>query len=168
MTTTYVNWDEARVKLTWKAGSSLPDRKLITSVHGFCFQDNQLLLVDLNHRGWDFPGGHIEAGENPVDCFKREAMEEGYVEGKCRLLGCITVDHCENTLWNKESGYPKLGYQVFYRMNIEQMHPFQAEFESARRIFIKPQQVADYYHDWHELYQEILDLAADFNRDFQK
>lgn len=160
MTTSYVNWGEARVKLTWKAGSSLPDRKLITSVHGFCFQGDQLLLVDLNHRGWDFPGGHIEAGENPEDCFKREAMEEGYIEGNCRLLGCITVDHCENILWNKESGYPKLGYQVFYQMDIEQIHPFQAEFESERRIFIKPEQVAEYYHDWNELYQKILDLAG--------
>lgn len=39
-------------------------------------------MVDDNHRGWDFPGGHIEPGESPEDCFKREAQEEGYVEGK--------------------------------------------------------------------------------------
>ena len=75
-TTTYVDWGGARIKLTWRAGNSLPDRRLITSVHGFCFDVAKLLLVDLETRGWDFPGGHIEAGESPEECFKREVMEE--------------------------------------------------------------------------------------------
>ena len=43
-------------------------------------------------------------------------MEEGYVQGKCKLLGYIIVDHNDNPKWNKESPYPKVGYQVFYRM----------------------------------------------------
>ena len=89
MTTTYVNWGESRVKLTWKRDNQLPINEFITSVHGFCFRENKLLLVDLNHRGWDFPGGHIEPNETPKQCFKREAMEEGYVQGKCKLLGIL-------------------------------------------------------------------------------
>ena len=45
MTTTYANWGESRVKLTWEKNTLLPQYNLITSVHGFCFQDDQLLLV---------------------------------------------------------------------------------------------------------------------------
>jgi 8-oxo-dGTP diphosphatase len=159
MTTTYVNWGDAKLKLTWVPDDRLPQQNLITSVHGFCFHENKLLLVDLHHRGWDFPGGHIEMGETPEDCFKREAMEEGYVQGSCHLLGYIVVDHNENPKWDESSKYPKVGYQVFYRMNITQMQSFEGEHESSQRIFINPKEVANYYHDWHELYQEILDVA---------
>lgn len=161
MTTSYVKWGEATVKLTWEANKSLPEPRLITSVHGFCFYDDQLLLVDLNHRGWDFPGGHIEEKETAEECFQREAMEEGYVSGSCQLIGYIIVDHTENPIWDEKGKYPKIGYQVFYRMNIEKLHSFKAEHESTQRILIPINKVADYYHDWNQLYQKILLEAVD-------
>ncbi|MFP3362029.1 NUDIX domain-containing protein, partial [Planococcus sp. SIMBA_143] len=75
--------------------------------------------------GWDFPGGHIEEGETPEECVKREAYEEGYVSGSCSLLGYIIVDHSENPNWNEDSPYPKVGYQVFYCMDIDHLHDFE-------------------------------------------
>lgn len=161
MITTYVNWGEAKVKLTWVRDNQLPQQNIITSVHGFCFHENKLLLVDLDDRGWDFPGGHLESNETPVECFKREVMEEGYVDGKCQLLGYIEVDHTHNPQWNEESPYPKIGYQVFYRMVVEKVYPFEAEHESKQRIFINPKDVKEYYHDWHELYQSILNASLE-------
>lgn len=161
MIISYVKWGEATVKLTWEASESLPDQRLITSVHGFCFYKEELLLVDLNHRGWDFPGGHIEEKETPEACFQREAMEEGYVSGSCELIGFISVDHTENPVWDVNGKYPKIGYQVFYRMDIEKLHPFEAEYESAQRILVPVSEVADYYHDWNELYREILAAAVE-------
>ncbi|MGG3736815.1 NUDIX hydrolase [Aeribacillus pallidus] len=160
MTTKVVNWGDGKVKLTWKHDTSLPPREFITSVHAFCFKDEKLLLVHLNHRGWDFPGGHIEHEETPEECIKREAYEEGYVTGRCSLLGYIIVDHTENPKWNERSPYPKVGYQIFYRMDIEKLHDFEAKYESAERILINPCEVIEYYHDWNELYQEILNHAA--------
>ncbi|MFS0749371.1 hypothetical protein [Oceanobacillus sp. 1P07AA] len=54
MRTTYVNWGDSKTKLTWTPNKVLPSLHLITSVHGLCFQDGKLLLIDLKKRGWDF------------------------------------------------------------------------------------------------------------------
>lgn len=148
MTGIYVDWGGHMVNLSWMP-DLLPERSLITSAHGFCFRNNKLLMVNLHDRGWDFPGGHIEKGETVEMCFKREAMEEGYVEGDCTLLGSIEVNHSENSLWNESSLYPKVGFQVFYMMDIRVLRHFEAGFESSERTFINPEDVAQYYKGWH-------------------
>jgi len=160
LTTIHVNWGASRVNLTWRYAKQLPARNLITSVHGLCFKGDRLLLVNLNYRGWDFPGGHLEPEETPLECFKREVMEEGYVSGECKHLGHIVVDHCNTPKWNDYSLYPKVGYQVFYRMEIENLYVFRGEYESVERMFVDPSEVHHYYYDWNEICQEILDYAS--------
>ncbi|MFD1452311.1 hypothetical protein [Oceanobacillus sojae] len=60
MTSIYTYWGDGEVKLTWIQDNNMPESKLITSVHGLCFKNDKLLLVNLNDRGWDIPGGHSE------------------------------------------------------------------------------------------------------------
>jgi 8-oxo-dGTP diphosphatase len=158
MTSTYVDWGGHKLKLTWESGL-MPERELMTSVHGICFYQKKLMMVNLNDRGWDFPGGHIEVGETAEVCFKREAMEEGYVEGKCMLLGSVEVNHNDNPLWNNSSPYPKVGYQVFYRMDIMKLHPFAAGYESSERIFIQPEDASHYHKGWHTTFEAIMHEA---------
>ena len=158
-----VLWGESVVKLSFEKRLELPPAHLITSAHGFCMYEGKLLMVDLNERGWDFPGGHIEVNETPEECFKREALEEGYVEGNCTLLGAIKVDHTDNPMWIEGGGYPKIGYQVFYKMDITKFHPFLAEHESSRRQLIIPSEAAKYHKGWNELFEYMIQsLLIDF------
>lgn len=57
MSDVFVYWGDARIKLSWVKSSTLPPFNLITSIHSYCFYEEQLLLVNLNERGWNFPGG---------------------------------------------------------------------------------------------------------------
>ncbi|MFC4735191.1 NUDIX hydrolase [Bacillus daqingensis] len=147
------------MQLTWTASSSIPQDKTITSAHGFCFQHDELLLVKLQHRGWDFPGGHLEQEETPEACVKREVVEEGYVKGNLRLIGFVTVDHTHNPNWQENGRYPKIGCQLFYRMDITERMPFRGLHESEDRMFIEPAQIDAYYHSWNPVYQAILEEA---------
>lgn len=151
MKSAYVYWGNGKVKLTCIQANELPEKELITSAHGLCFKDNKLLLMNLNHRGWDIPGGHIEKEEAPADCFKREAYEEGYITGSCSLLGYIAVNHTENIEWNSEGRYPKVGYQIFYRMDVQQIYEFKAAHESRDRIWINPKDIKKYNKNWNTL-----------------
>ncbi|KAA0545351.1 NUDIX domain-containing protein [Bacillus sp. BGMRC 2118] len=157
---TTVNWDGNIVQLIWRPYKNLPNEALITSVHGYCFYEGKILLVKIKDRGFNVPGGHIEKGEAPEDAFYREAMEEAYVTGKVMLLGYIEVSHKENPLFNPDGKYPLVGYQVYYRMDIEHILPFQETDESAARVWVEPDVLHNVIED-HRIQKIILDEALD-------
>lgn len=159
--TAWANWDGGTVKLTWDPEAD-PPSSLITSVHSFCFEEGRLLIVNLNHRGWDFPGGHIEEGETPLTALNRELMEEASIEGAHTLLGYIIVDHSENTKWNHSSPYPLIGYQAFYRTTLEKKHPFTGSHESSDRIFLPPSMAIDYCKGMLSIHHHILIKAIKY------
>ncbi|WP_257350982.1 NUDIX hydrolase [Pseudalkalibacillus decolorationis] len=136
----------------------LSDSKNVTSVHGFCFSQGNILLVHVNGRGFNIPGGHIDKGETQEEAFHREALEEGYVKGKVQYIGAIEVSHENNPLFVPGGKYPFIGYQVFYRMAIEECLPFRRENETTSRIWVEPEEVPYVIND-HELSILVLKEA---------
>lgn len=148
------------VRLSWRPGRTLPPIDRTTSVHGFCFHEGKVLLVELKSRGFDIVGGHVEPGESSEDCFRREAFEEGYIRGgPCTPLGYLIVDNTGNPNWQAGGRYPQIGYQAFYHMPVTEVLPFDDRFESARRIFVSAADVPKYYHGWTGLGQHIRAAA---------
>lgn len=88
----------------------------------------------------------------------REAYEEGYVKGNIRYIGMIEVSHEENSLFDPNGKYPKIGYQLFYLMDITECHPFKRKNESTARIWVEPVEVP-YIIDDHQLTFLILKEA---------
>ncbi|WPK13095.1 NUDIX domain-containing protein [Lysinibacillus louembei] len=152
---THVNWGGHRIKLTWLPNEII-DIKKVTSVHGYCFYKGNVLLVNVEGREFNIPGGHIETEERPEETFRREAYEEGYVEGNIQYLGAIETSHEDNPLFVEGGKYPLVGYQLFYRMDIEKCHPFLRENETITRIWVEPEEVQHVMND-HELSLLVLE-----------
>lgn len=74
----------------------------VTAAHVIVTSPAGLLLVQVSTRGWDIPGGHVEAGEEPESAAIREVEEEAGVH-----LGCVTpVGHLLLTVPTPPHGYP--------------------------------------------------------------
>ncbi|WP_409271685.1 NUDIX domain-containing protein [Neobacillus sp. SCS-31] len=154
MLTIYANWG-GNVKLTWIPHMELTESTKITSVHAVCMKDGKVLLAHIKDRGFNYPGGHPEAGEKVEETIVREAYEEGYVKGTIKYIGSIEVSHEENPSFDPNGKYPLIGYQAFFRMDIVECLPFLREQESLFRIWVEPSEVPFVLND-HELSKIIL------------
>lgn len=129
--------------------------KIVTSVHCFPVKGNEIMFTT-NPRGIDIIGGHVEKGETPEQAMKREGMEEGYLTiNHMKLIGAVRVDNRDNPK-ALESGYPAVGYQLFYAVTDFDTHEFKADFECTGRIYLTQDKVPEKHHKWLNTHTEIL------------
>jgi 8-oxo-dGTP diphosphatase len=79
-----------------KGHSATEPRRPIVGVGVLVVRDGSVLLgLRRGSHGagtWSPPGGHLEYGEDPVECLRREALEEAGIQlGACSFVG-ITND----------------------------------------------------------------------------
>lgn len=160
----YESWSGNPVKLTWIADNQMPNKHLVTSVHAFCFEGDKLLLVRIEGRGFNVPGGHLEQDEEPLEALNRELLEEAYVTA-CdpRLLGHIIVDHSENERFDPNGKYPLIGYQLFYRMELAQLNRFERKHESTCRIWVEGEEAPHILDDHDLVKKHILPAALSYS-----
>ncbi|MCU6708901.1 NUDIX domain-containing protein [Paenibacillus sp. J5C_2022] len=135
----------------------LPQQELITSSFVLAFQENTLLLTNLNERGWDIPGGHIEHGESPEEAMRRELYEEtGALIASPQLLGYELI-----RLFHKPEKYKYPypdSYMVFYCARIERLDDFHGTSETKGRGFFNREDACKvrWVQNNRALYEEAL------------
>lgn len=73
----------------------------IIAAAGIVINDSgDILLVKSHRRGWEFPGGQVEVGENVIDAVKREVMEEAGVDIEVGEVFCISSNTCKYPGYN--------------------------------------------------------------------
>lgn len=160
MTVLKTMWGKHPVTLEWVSSQTEPAGYTVTSTHGFCFHEGKVILVDLDTRGWDIPGGHMEEGEVPAECFAREAMEEACISGESKMLGYVLVDNRDDPAFDA-SKYPEVGCQIFYRMDVSEVHPWKQDFEASERKSFMPQDVPSNHENWNEIFEAIFKAAQE-------
>jgi 8-oxo-dGTP pyrophosphatase MutT (NUDIX family) len=133
---------------------------LITSAFALAFRDQSILMTNLNARGWDIPGGHIEAGESPEATMHREVMEEtGAQLETVRLLGYQRIHLLCSCPPNYRYPHPD-SYQVLYIATIADLLAFLPTEETRERALFAPNEASSlrWVQENREMYDAALSL----------
>lgn len=135
----------------------LPPAPLITSALVLAFRDQDLLMINLNSRGWDIPGGHLEEGENAEGAMRREVMEEtGASLNKVQMLGYQRIRLLSPCPPNYRYPYPE-SYQIIFVATVAELSNFLPTTESRERALFAPHEAASLR--WVQKNREFYDAA---------
>lgn len=110
------------------------------------WRDGELLLCDIEDRGWCIPSGRVEPFESSLDAAKREAVEEaGAILEDILYLGCYRI--CERN---------EVRWADIYTARVAELVEIPAEFESSGRRFVRPNELAEIYYLWNSLTEAVI------------
>jgi len=142
--------------------SHLPQPHLVSTALVIAFMDDQLLMTNLTHRGWDIPGGHVESGETPEETVRREVYEETYATlGPLHLLGYQRLRLLGPRPTPYNYPYP-VCYQAFYWAHIASLDDFLPTAEAQARALFPPIEAQNLAFVQHlkDLYEAARLLAS--------
>lgn len=120
-------------KIIWCEGLDIKNQKY-TQVSGYIFNEKNELLIVKNGKTWTIPGGHPEKNETKEETLCRELMEEACVTlNNINYLGAVEV------IDNNEKYY-----QLRYTAKINEVLPFNQEWEISERKFIDLNDLPNY------------------------
>ncbi|HRF61148.1 MAG TPA: NUDIX domain-containing protein [Fimbriimonadaceae bacterium] len=112
----------------------------------FPWRDSQVLLCDIEDRGWCIPSGRVEPFETSLEAAHREALEEaGAVLADAQYLGCYRVTERSEIRWVDA-----------YVARVDDLVEISAHEESRGRKFFTMDELPAIYHLWNDLTHEVF------------
>ena len=113
---------------------SVPDISLVTSVHvAPITNEGKIVAVHIKGRGFDIPGGHIDANEtSPIMALNRELQEEANIT----ILNPVLIDilHIQSQTLNLRDK----PYMLLYAARVDHMNDFIEDDEVSERVIMSP------------------------------
>ncbi len=115
----------------------------------FCWHKEQVLLCNIEDRGWCIPSGRVEPFEASIDAARREAIEEAGAHLRhLQYLGCYRVTERQEVRWA----------DVFVA-EIDGLGEITCPEESLGRQLVNPDTLPEIYHLWTDLTSQIFDYS---------
>ncbi len=117
----------------------------------FAFQEDRIVLADIEGRGWCIPGGRLEPGENAYAAARREAWEEcGAILGTLVPLGWTTKLNAEGS---------ETVLAVSYTAPLARLDPIPVASESRGVRLVERDELPACYYHWDALMEAMFDFA---------
>lgn len=140
------SWGKGSTEVKFMPMDKVPPIDQISTCFVFAVHEGKVLMIR-PERGWGLSGGHIEPGETPEQCVRREALEEAVVEvGDLDLIGGWEAKKVIKTEAN--SKYPDLAYQMLYFAKVTKVLPFRSDFEVLERDFVDIKDVPTLHNNY--------------------
>jgi 8-oxo-dGTP diphosphatase len=115
----------------------------------FPWRGEEILLCDIEDRGWCIPSGRVEAFETSREAAQREALEEaGAILGPLHYLGCYRITEKSEVRWAD-----------VHVAEVCELQEITMPQESLGRKFVHKSQLSNEYYEWCELTSQVFDHA---------
>lgn len=112
----------------------------------FPWQDDKVLVCDIENRGWCIPSGRVEPFETSLEAVKREAIEEaGAVLADVQYIGCYHITERNEVRWAD-----------CYAAHIAELVEIGMKEESKGRRLASLAELPEIYHLWNDLTELVF------------
>lgn len=129
-----------------------PLRAFAALVFPWC--EGQVLICDIEDRGWCIPSGRVEPNESSIEAAIREAKEEaGAILEDVLYLGCYRITERGEVRWAD-----------VFAARVKELVDIPEEFESMGRQILPLDSLPDVYHLWNPLTEAVFNHSAEILR----
>ena len=112
----------------------------------FPWRDDQVLICNIEDRGWCIPSGRVEPNECSLQAAIREAKEEAGADlSEIHYIGCYRVSQRDEVRWVD-----------IYAANVVGLTDLDPQFESIGRKFVTLDELPEIYHLWNPLTESLF------------
>ncbi len=120
----------------------------------FPWNDDDVLICNIENRGWCIPSGRVEPDETSLEAAAREAREEaGAVLQDVLYIGCYRISERNEVRWAD-----------VYTARVQDLVDIPEEFESTGRMYVKPEELPGVYHLWNPLTEAVFAYSREVLR----
>lgn len=112
----------------------------------FPWRGHEVLICEIEDRGWCIPSGRVEPDESSLDAAKREAIEEaGALLDDVIYIGCYRISERSEVRWAD-----------VYAARVGGLVELDPAFESTGRCFVTLDELPQLYYHWNDLTEAVF------------